>query len=266
MHQKIKESMAGYSFNYYGTYTLFVREVKRFLKVYHQTLIAPAVSALIFLSIFVLALGDVKSEVKGVKFIDFMGIGLIIMTIVQNSFSNSSSSLIMSKVIGYINDILMPPLGSLEIIIAFSLGAITRGIICGLLVAGMLYFFIDYQVYSLGALIYFTLSSCFCMALVGIFSGIAANTFDQNSAITSYLITPLSFLSGTFYSVERLPEFFQKINMFNPFFYMIDGFRYSLTGYNDSDLSFGVLFLLICNVALFLALHVAFSKGWRIKS
>jgi ABC-2 type transport system permease protein len=252
--------------NWLGAYTLYLREVKRFLKVYHQTLIAPAVTSMIFLAIFVLALGDVKSEINGVNFKEFMAYGLIIMTMVQNAFSNTSSSLIMSKVIGYLSDILTPPLSSKEIIVAYSLGALTRAIMTGIIVASVFALFIDYHVQHAGLLIFFSIFSCLLLGQLGIFSGIAANSFDQSAAITSYIVTPLSFLSGTFYSVERLPEFLKQINMFNPFFYMIDGFRYALTNHADSNINFGIWYLLFTNLALFLLLEYLFRKGWRIKS
>jgi ABC-2 type transport system permease protein len=252
--------------NWLGAYTLYMREVRRFLKVYHQTLIAPAVTSMIFLAIFVLALGDVKSDINGVEFKQFMGYGLIIMTMVQNAFANTSSSLIMSKVIGYIIDILTPPLSSKEIIIAYSLGALTRALLTGIIVAFSFSFFIEYSVHHAGLLVFYSVFSCLLLAQLGIFSGIAANTFDQSAAITSYIITPLSFLSGTFYSVERLPAFLKMINQFNPFFYMIDGFRYSLTNHADSNIEFGVGYLIFINIALFFLLDCLFRKGWRIKS
>jgi ABC-2 type transport system permease protein len=256
----------GNSINWLGTYTLYLREVKRFFKVYHQTLIAPSITAMIYLAIFVLALGAVNSEINVVEFTKFMAYGLIIMTMVQNAFSNTSSSVIMSKVIGYLSDILTPPLSSKEIITAYILGALTRAIITGAILSLLFAIFVDYHVYHLGLLIFFTIFSCLLLAQLGIFAGIASNSFDQNAAVTSYLITPLSFLSGTFYSVEKLPQILKTINLGNPFFYMIDGFRYSLTNFADSNIQFGVFYLLIVNVILFFALDYLIHKGWRIKS
>lgn len=204
--------------NWYGTYSLTLREVKRFIRVYNQTLITPAISALIFLAVFALAVGAKRHEINGIKFINFMGYGLIIMSIVQNAFGNSSSSLIMSKIIGYISDILTPPLGSKEIIIAFTIGAVLRGLMVGIIVTISLIPFVEFNLYHPLLLAFYILASCTLLGKLGILSGMIANSFDQHSAITSYLITPLSFLSGTFYSVKDLPRFYNKLIFLIHFF------------------------------------------------
>jgi len=251
--------------NWYGAYTLTLREVKRFLKVYNQTVFTPIISALIFLAVFSLAIGEHKTEIAGIKFINFMGYGLIIMSIVQNAFANSSSSFLMSKILGYMSDLLMPPLGSIEIIIAFTIGSIVRGILVGITVSLALSPFIEYDLQHPLLLIFFVISSCALLGQLGIFAGMIANSFDQYSAVTSYIITPLSFLSGTFYSVENLPRFLQVINIFNPFFYMIDGFRYCLTDHIDGDLQIGIIVLTVSNILMFLMLYRLLNIGWRIK-
>lgn len=251
--------------NWYGAYTLCLRETKRFLRVYNQTLISPAVSALIFLAVFVLAIGTNHHEINGIKFVNFMGYGLIIMSIVQNAYANSSSSFIMSKMLGYISDILTPPLGGVEIIIAFNIGSILRGLMVGIITTITLLPFIDFNVYHPELLVFFVIASCSFLGLLGILSGLLASSFDQLAAMTSYLITPLSFLSGTFYSVSHLPVFLQVANYVNPFFYMIDGFRYCLTDKADSNISTGIIILLAANIMLFFILKHLISKGWRIK-
>ena len=251
--------------NWYGTYTLTLREVKRFIKVYNQTLISPAISALIFLAVFVLALGARRHDIGGVKFVNFMGYGLIIMSIVQNAFANSSSSLIMSKIIGYISDILLPPLGSREIIIAFTLGAVLRGLMVGIIVTISLLPFVEFTFYHPILLIFYVLASCTLLGKVGILAGMVANSFDHHSAITNYLITPLSFLSGTFYSVKDLPLILQQINTLNPFFYMIDGFRYCLTDKADGNIMTGTGFLAVANMVMYFILKKLIDKGWQIK-
>lgn len=252
--------------NWYGTYCLTLREVKRFFKVYNQTIITPAVSALIFLAVFVLAIGSKRDDIFGVKFIDFMGYGLIAMSIVQNAFANSSSSFIMSKIIGYINDILMPPLGAIEIIIAFTFGSVLRGIMVGVIVAAALSPFVTYHLAHPFLLVFYVLASCTLLGKLGMLSGLIANSFDQSAAITSYIITPLSFLSGTFYSVKALPAIFQTINLFNPFFYIIDGFRYCLTNHSDGNILTGALLLISANIILYWVLLKLINSGWRIKS
>jgi ABC-2 type transport system permease protein len=251
--------------NWYGTYTLTLREVKRFMRVYNQTLITPAISALVFLAVFVLAVGSKKHDIDGISFINFMGYGLIIMSIVQNAFANSSSSFIMSKIIGYISDILTPPLGSKEIIIAFTIGSVLRGILVGIITTISLLPFVEFTLYHPFLLLFYILTSCTLLGQFGILSGMVANSFDQHSAITSYIITPLSFLSGTFYSVKNLPTFLQLINILNPFFYMIDGFRYCLTDKTDGNIMIGVIFLITANIVIYFTLERLIDKGWRIK-
>jgi ABC-2 type transport system permease protein len=256
--------------NWYGAYTLAKREIKRFLRVYHQTIISPIVSALIFLAIFTLAhkssQSGAESLIGGVQFTNFMGYGLIIMTIAQNAFANSSSSFIMSKVIGYITDILIPPLGAIEIITAFTIGAILRGIMVGIGVSVALLPFIDYTLYHPFLMVFYLLFSCSLLGQFGILTGLIANSFDQNAAIYSYIITPLSFLSGTFYSFKNLPLIFQQVNQLNPFFYIIDGFRYCLTNQGDSNITIGITFLSLANILIFLLLVRLINRGWRLKN
>jgi ABC-2 type transport system permease protein len=252
--------------NLYGMYTLYLKETKRFLKVYHQTVFTPLISSLILLSVFVLASEGHQRNIKNIAFADFIGYGLIIMSITQNAFANSSSSLIMSKVIGYISDLLIPPLQGFEVVAAYMLASLTRGLLVGGVVTLALVPFISFRLHSLGLLCFFLVSSGCLLGLLGILTGIMADSFDQNSAITNYIVNPLSFLSGTFYSVEQLPYFFKVINYFNPFFYMIDGFRYSLIGSGDSNIYIGSAVLFSTNVVLFLVLKRLIDTGWRLKN
>lgn len=252
--------------NWYGTYSLSKREISRFIKVYHQTLITPVTSSLIFLAIFTLAAGSSRKEIAGILFIEFIGYGLIIMSIIQNAFANSSSSFVMSKVLGYIVDILIPPLGAIEIIFAFCLGSIIRALCVGILTALALSPFIDFHVHHPFYLIFFSVAGSLLLAQAGIISGLFAETFDQSAAFNSYIMTPLSFLSGTFYTVQSLPVIFQKFNLFNPIFYIIDGFRYSLTDHVDGNIEHGVLILVIGNILLFMLNYRLIDIGWRIKN
>ena len=251
--------------NWYGLYTLYLKETRRFLKVYHQTILTPCISALILLAVFVLANENPHRLVKNVAFIDFIGYGLIIMSITQNAFANTSSSLIMSKVIGYITDLLIPPLGAFEIVVGYVLGAITRGLLVGATLLICLMPIISLRMHDVYSLIFFSISSACLLGLLGILTGIIADSFEQTGAITNYLINPLSFLSGTFYSVEKLPAFFKCINYFNPFFYMIDGFRYSIIGSADSNIAFGAVFLTLSNMFLFSLLCYLINSGWKLK-
>jgi len=252
--------------NWVGVRSLYTKEVLRFLRVYNQTLIAPMVNAVLFLAIFVFALGDRVKVVGNIAFIDFMAPGLIMMTMVQNAFANTSSSLIMGKVLGTIIDVLLPPLSAAEVTFSMAMGGVTRGILSGISVAIAISFFADLYVHDWILLLTYSIVACTFLSLLGLIGSIFANSFDQMAAITSYIITPLAFLSGTFYSIKRLPEFWQTVNHFNPFFYMIDGFRYSMTGQADANITTGLIVLTSGVVICYIIAQTLFSKGYRIKS
>ncbi len=252
-------------FNHIGTWTLYKKEVHRFAKVYNQTLLAPVVTALLFLAIFNLAIGDNVKRVGDVPFAQFMAAGLIMMAVVQNAFANTSSSFTMGKVLGTIIDYLMPPISAGELAIAMVAAAITRGLCVGVLTAIALAFFIDIHVHSWLHTLFYLCCASTLLALLGLFAGIIAETFDQMAAVTSYVITPMAFLSGTFYSIANLPEFWQKVSSYNPFFYMIDGFRYGLTGYHDGNLTTGAIVLVATTLALWATVYTMLLKGYRVK-
>lgn len=252
--------------NWLGCYTLYKKEVRRFIKVYNQTLLAPVVTSLLFLAVFNLALGDHVSHIGHVPFNMFMASGLIMMAMVQNAFANSSSSFIMGKVLGNIIDILMPPLSAGEIVTAMVFAAITRGVLVGLLVAASILIFIPLSMASPLLVLFYTITACMLLALLGLFGGIFSESFDQMAAITSYIITPLSFLSGTFYSVKDLPTFWYIASTINPFFYMIDGFRYAMTGYHDGPLLPGAIILVCTNIILWVIVYQFIKRGYRIKN
>ncbi len=249
-------------FNWYGMYNLSLREIKRFLRVYHQTVIGPVVSAILFLLIFSFAM---KKNLNSKESLSFIGYGIIIMSIIQNAFANSSSSLIMFKVLGYIIDILIPPLGGVEIILAFIIGSVVRSVIVGISVGIALSMFIDFQLHSIGCLVCFTILGSVFLAQLGILSGIVSKSFEQNTAFTNYVVMPLSFLSGTFYSVKNLAPAFQKFNLVNPFFYIIDGFRFSFMNHHETNLIVGGIYLVTLNILFFGVLKYIFATGWRIK-
>lgn len=259
--------------NYYGMYTLYLREVLRFLKVYNQTLIAPLINSLLFLAIFSLALRGRLADIQGVPLQQFIIPGLIMMTVLQNAFANTSSTLTFGKVLGIIIDVLIPPLSPREITIAMSLGGASRGILSGIVVVITIYIIgtfafpgLAFEIQHWGLLVFYLFFASLTLSLIGMVAGIFSDSFDQMSAITSYVITPLSFLSGTFYSIKNLPEFWQQVNYFNPFFYMIDGFRYSFTGHNDASIETGMAYIIGLNIVLFIAVYLMLKKGYRIKS
>ena len=187
------------------------------------------------------------------------------MTMLQNSFANSASSIGQSKFQGNIVDILMAPLNNIELALGYIIGSVFRGIVCGIVTTIGVIFFVPLQIYSLPALIFYSLSGCIMMGSLGTIIGIWADKWDQQQGITNFIVLPLTFLSGTFYSISRLPEFWQNISLFNPFFYNIDGFRYSFTGVSDSSLVRGIIFLIIINFILILFCYLMFRKGYKIK-
>ena len=254
------------SVNWLGLKTLIYREIMRFLKIYMQTIIGPALTTLLFLIIFSVALGRASKFVGEVPFLEFLGPGLIIMSMIQNAFANSSSSLLSAKIAGNISDLLLPPLTALEFASAFLVGSISRGILVGIASVALLIIFVPIKVYDIFALIYFSIISCSIMGLAGLIAGIWADKFDQMAAITNFIITPLALLSGTFYSISNLPRTFYLISQFNPFFYMIDGFRYSLVGYSDASVIVGGLVLFILNISLFIIVVIMLKTGYKLKS
>ena len=253
------------TYNYLCFLTLIKKEVFRFLKVGIQTVIGPAISSLLFLAVFTLALGRSINSINGIELSYFIAPGLIMMTMLQNSFANSASSIGQSKFQGNIVDVLMAPLNSLELTLGYIIGSICRGIICGLFTTLVVLFFVPLQIYSFSALIFYTLTGCTMMGALGTIVGIWADKWDQQQGITNFIVLPLTFLSGTFYSISRLPDFWQQISLLNPFFYNIDGFRYAFTGISDSSLIHGIIFLIIINIKLITLCYLMFSKGYKIK-
>ena len=251
--------------NWIGLYTLYKKEVWRFMKVYNQTLLAPVVTSLLFLAVFSLAMTGRVQNIGGIPFQEFMAAGLIMMAVVQNAFANTSSALTMGKVLGTIVDYLMPPLTPGEMIMAMTLGALTRGVIVGILVGFAVYVFVPVHISHIGYALFYLIISSMMLALIGLLAGIFSESFDQMSAISSYIITPLAFLSGTFYSVKRLPDFWYHVSQYNPFFYMIDGFRYGMTGYNDGSIQTGIIVLIASVIVLWTIAHILLTKGYRIK-
>jgi len=251
--------------NYIGTWTLFKKESWRFLKVYNQTLVAPVVNGLLLLAIFKLSVGRQLQMIGDVPFGEFMASGLIMMTVIQQAFANTSSSLIMGKVIGFIIDFLMPPLRTSELILAMVMASVLRGVLIAIIAGLSIWVFIPLQVHDFSILLFYIFFSSLLVGLLGLITGVYAETFDHVAAITSYVITPLSFLSGTFFSTKNLPEFWQYLTHFNPFFYMIDGFRYGMTGYHDGNIEIGMICLVALNIILWTLAHFMISRGYRLK-
>ena len=252
--------------NWRGLWTLYLREVTRFYKVGTQTLAAPVVTTLLFFVIFSVALDGEGRSVGDIPFAVFLAPGLIMMSILQNSFANTSSSILVSKVQGNIVDVLMPPLSPAELTVAFVAGGVTRGVLVGLATGTAMWVFVDLQIQHPVALVFHAVAASTMLSLLGLIGGIWAEKFDHIAAMTNFVVVPLSFLSGTFYSIERLPDGWQDAARFNPFFYAIDGFRYGFIDRLDSALWLSVTVMIAINAALFTLVYRLFATGYKLKS
>lgn len=252
--------------NWRGLWTLYHREVKRFFKVFTQTLAAPVVTTLLFYTIFTVALQNRVGTVGTVSFTVFLAPGLIMMTILQNSFANTSSSMMTSKIQGNIVDVLMPPISPLEMLCGFLGGGVTRGFIVGTSATLAMMVLVDFPFHNPAIILFFALTASVMMALLGMIGGIWAEKFDHMAAITNFIVVPLSFLSGTFYSIDRLPAVWQSVAHLNPFFYAIDGFRYGFIGQGDAPFWLGALVMISVDGALFLIVHRMLVTGYKLKS
>lgn len=252
--------------NTIGVITLCKREIWRFSKVWNQTVVAPIVTTLLFLAVLMLAMGGNERMIDHIPYGEFIAPGLIMMAIVQNAFANTSSSLMLGKIQGVIVDILMPPLTGGEVVFCLVVGGVVRGIAVGVVVMASVYIFVPFSLLHLWIGLFYAVSASVMLALLGILTGIWAQSFDQLAAITNYVITPLSFLSGTFYSIKQLPQFWYHVCHFNPFFYMIDGFRYATVGYTDGTIGTGMVFMTVTNISLWVLTATLFSRGYRLKS
>ena len=252
--------------NWVGLKTLYLREVLRFWKVWMQTVLAPVVTTLLYMMIFVVAMRGARPAVEGVPFAQFVGPGLIMMSLLNNAFANSSSSLVQAKLMGTSVDFLTPPLSPAELAVGFTLGAVTRGVLVGVVTAVTVWPFARFGVAQPWAVLYFSVVASAVMALVGVTAGLAAEKFDHLAAVTNFIVMPMTFLSGTFYRVTNLPAPFNTISKFNPFFYMIDGFRYGFIGRADGSILIGVVYTMGLAVVLSLVVLQIFRTGWRLKS
>ena len=256
--------------NWMGLRTLYMKEVRRFMKILPQTILAPIISNLLFMIVFVLAFAQTRGIGEGTatdEFVVFLAPGLVMLGILNNASSNSSSSIMTGKLMGSINDVLMTPLSYIELALGYIGGAATRGILVATATAiALSIFFTPLIPVKLGAVLYFGISAAVMLGMVGILSGMWAQKFDQLAVVNQFIILPLSYLSGTFYHIDILPPLFQKISLCNPLFYLIDGFRYGFLGTSDGNVMTGVVMAAVINLVLFALVLTAFKKGWKIKS
>ena len=254
--------------NWGGLKTLYIKEVRRFFKVQTQTVWAPAVTTLLYLAIFTVALGRAGRQVLGVPFADFIAPGLIVMAMMQNAFANASFSLLVGKIQGNIVDYLMPPLSTGELMAGLVGAAVTRAFLVGVAVwlAMLLWPGVSVDVRHPGLVLWFGLMGALLLSFLGLLTSLWAEKFDHAAAVTNFVVTPLSLLSGTFYSVKQLAPTFRAISHANPFFYVISGFRAGFLGISDSPLWIGAIGLLVLNLLLWGLCYALLKSGWKIKN
>ncbi|WP_439121718.1 ABC transporter permease [Marivita sp.] len=252
--------------NWLGLFTLGKREILRFLNVWTQTLLAPLVTAGLFMLIFTIAIGPRRGDVMGVSFTTFIAPGILMMTVIQNAFANTSSSIVVSKVQGNIVDTLMPPLSAGELVLGYLAGGVARGLMVAVAIAVALWVFLGIVPQHPMTALYFVIIGAALLSGTGMVAGIYAEKFDQMAAITNFVVTPLAFLSGTFYSVDALPPLLNDITHANPVFYLIDGVRWGMIGVSDSSPMLGAAIALASTLAINLLAWSFFRRGYRLKA
>lgn len=248
-----------------GFYTLFHKELLRFWKVSFQTVLAPVLSTLLYLLIFSHVLEDHVQAYPGVAYTVFLIPGLVMMAVLQNAFANSSSSLIQSRVTGNIVFMLLSPLSYREIFLAYVLASVARGLVVGLGVYLVTLGFIEVPLRSFLWVLLFALLGSALLGALGVIAGIWAEKFDQLAAFQNFIILPLTFLSGVFYSIHSLPPFWQSLSHFNPFFYMIDGFRYGFFGVSDVSPYFSFAIVVTCFLAVSWLTLQMLKTGYKLR-
>lgn len=252
-------------FNWTGCWALFIKEVRRFYSVVVQTIFAPIVSTLLYLLVFGQVIDSQIETYTGLSYSQFLIPGLVMMALLQNAFSNTSSSLIQSKMHGNLTFVLLSPISPFELYAAFVAAAVVRGVAVGLgiLLVGMIWFDVTWQ-QPLWILMFAVLSAAM-MGGLGMLAGIISEKYDHLAAFQNFVIMPLTFLSGVFYSIHALPEVWQIVSHFNPFFYMVDGFRYGFFGQSDVSIYMSLvvtsLFLILVTAINLILLH----KGVKIR-
>jgi ABC-2 type transport system permease protein len=256
------------SVNWGGMSALYMKEVRRFFKVQLQTIWAPALTTLMYLVIFTVALGRGGAQVSGVAFADFVAPGLIMMGMMNNAFANSSFALLAGKIQGTIIDYLMPPISSLELLLGLTAAAVTRAVLVGVTIWAAMLFWPGVHVgpKHLWAIIAFGLLGAIMLALMGLLTSIWSEKFDHNAAVTNFVVAPLTLLSGTFYSIDRLSPNFAAISRANPFHYAIDGFRYGFIGQADVSYVTGAAVLTVLNLVMGIAAYLLLRSGWKLKN
>ena len=266
LKNKYQIGIRRFGINWVWAYSLYIKETLRFLNVFGQTIIGPIVTAILFLLVISLAIGNERSDVLGVPFIEFLAPGLIAMQVIQQAFSHSSSSLLMGKVMGNIVDLIGAPLSAGEVSLSIIFASVTRALTISIISIIIFSLIIEIEIKNYVIFFLYLFLSSFIMGAAGFIAGLWADKFDHMATVTNFIIVPLSFLSGTFYSVDRLPELLKTLSYYNPFFHMIDGFRYSFINNMDGSITFGLMYLTILSIIIWYIAYLLYKKGYKIKS
>ena len=266
LKNKYQIGIRRFGINWVGAYSLYIKETLRFLNVFGQTIIGPIGTAILFLLVISLAIGNERPNVLGVSYIEFLAPGLIAMQVIQQAFSHSSSSLLMGKVMGNIVDLIGAPLSASEVSLSIIFASITRALLISIISIIIFSLIIEIEIKNYVVFILYLFLSSFIMGAAGFIAGLWADKFDHMATVTNFIIVPLSFLSGTFYSIDKLPELLKTLSYYNPFFHMIDGFRYSFINDMDGSIQFGLMYLTFLSIIIWYIAYLLYKKGYKIKS
>jgi len=252
--------------NLTGFKALTIREVKRFMRIPAQTILPPIISSALFILIFGSFIGGTVGEVEGVPYILFFVPGLVMLNVITSSYSNSAFSLFIMRFLNHIGDILTAPLSYLEIVLAFVIGAVIRGLIVGILIFMVSMFFVELSFHNIFLTLFMIVITSIIFASIGLIVGLWAREFEHLELFTTFLITPLVFLGGVFHSVEMLPDFLKGVTYLNPFFYLINGLRYSVIGTTETNLLLSVGFPVLLAIIFFSITVYLFKKGYNLRT
>lgn len=251
--------------NYNALKTIIIREYLRFIRIWVQTILPPAITTTLYFVIFGNLIGSQIGDIDGYKYMDYIVPGLILMSVITNSYGNVVASFYSAKFQKSIEELLVSPTPNSLILLGYVAGGVARGMIVGVVVTLVAMFFSDIEVhnYTLSLMVFFLTATLFSMA--GFINAVYANSFDDISIIPTFVLTPLTYLGGIFYSLEMLPEFWQSISLVNPILYMINAFRYGVIGTSDINLSVAILIIVGFNVLLFSYAMYLLNRGIGIR-
>ena len=246
--------------------TIVRREVRRFMRIWPQTLVPPVITIVLYFVIFGKLIGSRIGEMSALPYIQFVAPGLIMMSVITNSYSNVVSSFFGSKFQSNIEELLVSPTPNWIILVGYVVGGMARGLGVGLIVTLLSLYFADFTLHSLSVTLAIVLMTSLMFSLAGLINAIFANSFDDISIIPTFVLTPLIYLGGVFYSIDLLGEFWKSISLFNPILYMVNAFRYGMVGITDIDIAWSFAMVSLFSLALFMVALLLLEKGSRLRS